>query len=118
MSWKHTNPLMLFAALSRFMCTLAAPLPLPAPQPAPLPPSVAQGLIAVLALGHAGIIGYAIHKESSDETLQFVGKDLHLNDQQWSNQALSSHDHLHQSSCTAYPLLTIQTPNPRPLSDS
>ena len=75
MNCRHTNPIILFAALSRFMCTLAAPLPLPAPQPAPLPPSVAQGLIAVLALGHAGIIGYAIHKESADETLQFVGKE-------------------------------------------
>ena len=46
---------------------------LPRPLPQPMPPTVAQTIIALLTMAHAGMIGYAIHHEQQTQNLKYVG---------------------------------------------
>jgi hypothetical protein len=48
--------------------------PLPHPLPQPMPPTVAQTIIALLTMAHAGMIGYAIHHEQQSQNLKYVGR--------------------------------------------
>ena len=52
---------------------LILPLVRPAPIPQPLPPALAQGLIAGLTLFHAGIIAYAVHQETQEDSIKYIG---------------------------------------------
>ena len=38
-----------------------------------MPPTVAQTIIALLTMAHAGMIGYAIHHEQQTQNLKYVG---------------------------------------------
>ena len=63
-----------FLFLTYINSSYGAPRPVANPIPDPLTPSVAQGIIAALTLAHIGMIGYAVHDETSYASFEFVGK--------------------------------------------